>query len=192
VSDTLGDEHWRSIPPARVALAFLGGEWDKWTALAMVGDRRIVDEADLSDFVQNSVRASLLANVRGSLLALIPRDTQWFEVQKLRSQHFGQLRAINFPEWNSPDDANELDKVAIRKPIPLRAPPSAWEAPILWGHDKAGPFTVLEGNHRMTALAACEEERSHCSVTVFVGLSVELCRWHLEDAPALRRQGWQL
>lgn len=186
----LVNEHWKLCARERVVLAFLRAEWDKWPLLMMLGDRGIVDNPDLKDPVQNNTRASLLWHVRAPLLELIPADTCWFEVKNFSRAHCWQLHAINFPDWNSPDDMNELEKVAIRKPEPLRVPVNEWASPILWGHSKSGPFTVLEGNHRMCALASQVTSCDECAAPVFIGISTELCRWHHPDAVALRRQGW--
>lgn len=189
----LAHETWEPCSVHAVVLAFLQAEWDKPLLgafpLRMLGDRRIIDDADIENAVQNNLRTSLLWLRRAALLQWIPTDTQWFEVRFLRAQHFHQIRAINCPEWRSPEDSNELLKVAIRKPDTLRSSVSAWQPPIFWGHDQDGPFTVLEGNHRMAALAG-SEQRSGCALTVYVGLSAELCRWHLPDKAALIDQGW--
>jgi len=95
----LADESWLPCSQHAVALAFLCAEWGK---VPMFGDRRIVDDPDLTDAVENNVRALLLWSIREPLLRLIPANTQWFEVKHLRECHFAQLRAINHPVWNSP------------------------------------------------------------------------------------------
>ena len=182
----LADESWLPCFQHAVALAFLCAEWGK---VPMFGDRRIVDDPDLTDAVENNVRALLFWSIREPLLRLIPANTQWFEVKHLRECHFAQLRAINHPVWNSPDDLNELEKVAARKPESLRGPAGTLVPAILWGHNRQGPFTIIEGNHRMSALAGSNTERGGCTLPVFAGLSAELCVWHLPDVPALRAQG---
>jgi hypothetical protein len=89
------------------------------------------------------------------ILRQLPADTTWFRVDHLRRSHLDQLRAINYSDWNSSNDHNELEKVALRKPqMTWRGPaPRGDWSPILFAHDRAGPFTILEANHRMTALA---------------------------------------
>lgn len=194
VEATLADESWEQLSPHAVILAFLRAEWDKPLPGAfprrLIGDRGIIDNADLRDAVQNNLRSLLLWSTRAGLLQWIPADTSWFEVRYLREQHFHQVRAINFSDWTSAADSNELLKVAARKPLELQGSIAEWEPPILWGHDQRGPFTVLEGNHRMTALAGTEQRSRRCALTVYVGLSAELCRWHLPDREALIEQGW--
>ncbi len=109
----------------------------------------------------------------------IPLDTTWFKVEYLRRSHFPELRAINHKDWTSPNDENELEKVA------LRATEVCWEqkdewSPILWGHDRKGSFTILEGNHRMTALSRSEDQAG-VTLVALVGLSPHPCLWHRAD-----------
>jgi hypothetical protein len=175
---SLADENWTACTTHHVVLAFLGAEWDKWPHLRG-HDRRLVTAADLSSDRQNNQRTKLLCSVRDPLLRDIPSDTDWFEVRHLRGEHLNQLRAINFPPWNLGDDENELEKVAARLCEPMRGPPVGWQ-PILWGHDRSEPLTILEGNHRMTALVG-SREREKCALTAYVGLSPSRCRWHRAD-----------
>jgi hypothetical protein len=60
----------------------------------------------------------------------------------------------------------------------MHSPPSNWGTPILWGHDRKGPFTIIEGNHRLVAYAS-QANKSGLSVPVFVGLSKTPCFWHI-------------
>lgn len=176
---SLVGETWTPCSANPIVLEFLRAEWDKWPILDRIGDRRLVTEPDLTDDVQNKQRMRLLWRVRGPLLHHIPSDTRWFEVQRLSTQHFWQLRAINHKDWISPDDRNELEKVAIRNRQPLMASIAGFQ-PILWGHDKEGPFTILEGNHRLTALAGAADRHSY-EFVAYVGLSAHPCGWHRAD-----------
>ena len=110
----------------------------------------------------------------------IPSSTTWYEVRYLRDSHLHQLRAIDFPEWNSHKDHNELLKVARRVPSTQAEDPHRWPVPILWGHDRKGPFTILEGIYGLTAYAA-SSTRPPLEITAYVGLSADRCRWHLAD-----------
>ena len=117
----------------------------------------------------------------GALLGRVPGDTQWFDLKFLREEHFGHLRAINFSDRNSPEDMNELEKVALRRREPLLTPVAGWERPIPWGHERSGPLTIIEGDHRLSALAGTVVARRSCAIPVLVGLSPSLCHWHLPD-----------
>ncbi len=94
----------------------------------------------------------------------------------------GLSNLLDRPNLNDPDEnraKNELPKVAARKKLPLRVAPSSWERPILWGHDRNGPFTIIEGNNRLTAYAASGQ--SGLNIPAFIGLSTMRCVWHLSD-----------
>jgi hypothetical protein len=77
--------------------------------------------------------------------------------------------------------------LAVEK-IPLHTPPEAWGRVILWGHNKDGPFSIIEGCHRMIAFAGTEPPRD-LNITVYVGLSKSYCHWHFEDPPTWLGQG---
>jgi hypothetical protein len=181
----LADEVWTPSSPHAVVLSFLRSEWDRRDIPTATWDKRLITNPDLTSPVENNVRALLLWFVRGPLLQRIPSDTQWYEVKYLRERYFWQLHAINHVDWNSPADMNELEKVALRKQEHWRGSSAPWE-PILWAHDKRGPFTILEGNHRLTALAR-SQDRANCELVAYVGLSPSRCDWHrLDPQPGLR------
>ena len=50
----------------------------------------------------------------------------------------------------------------------------------MWGHDRGGPFTILEGNNRLIAYASTAP-RPALEVSVFIGLSKSPCFWHRAD-----------
>ncbi len=109
----------------------------------------------------------------------IPADTEWYAVDSLTDEDLPELRAVNHPDWTNPADANELLKVAARKQCVLEAEPQNWESPILFGHDQTGPFTILEGNSRLTAYA--RSGQSGLNIPVLVGVSRLPCIWHIID-----------
>jgi hypothetical protein len=161
-------------------VAFLAAEFDKIDD-TVSSDLALVTAPDLRDPAQNERRRELLYRRRERLLAYVPESTEWFEVRYLERHHLPQLRAINFGTWNSPGvDENELPRVAHRRRTPLLVSPSEWPPPILWGHTRAGPFTVLEGNNRLTAYAGATQPPT-LHVRAVVGLSGDRCCWHLPD-----------
>ena len=91
----------------------------------------------------------------------------------------GDLHVVDYQDWNDTADKNELHKVALRKDLTLKSDPSEWEPPILWGHDPTGPFTIIEGNNRLTSYV--RSGRSGLSVAVFVGISPLRSRLHILD-----------
>ena len=65
--------------------------------------------------------------------------------------------------------------------LPLNSPPSSWPGRIiLWGHDSRGPFSIIEGNHRMLAYAHAAP-RQPLNLDVCIGLSPSYCYWHFAD-----------
>jgi hypothetical protein len=177
----LANENWIPCSVHEMHLAFLRSEWDKWPLISAHWDRGIISgSADVSSLIENNLRAQMIWTVRSGIFQWIPADTQWFRLQHARRQHVPQLRAINHADWTSSQDMNELEKVARRVTHECWIPEGAW-SPILWAHDKDGPFTIIEGNHRMTALARSDME---FSLDAFVGLSKRLCVWHRLDGLA--------
>lgn len=149
------------------------------------------------DAQQNMRRCQLLAHIRWGLFCGIPPDTTWYEVRYLRNDHFDELRVMRESNWTDPADENELRKVAARHPFVLRAAPSTWQKkgriveyyspeperwqnPVLWGHNSDGPFTILEGTHRLVGYCQ-SEEHPELEMVLYIGLSANLCKWHLPD-----------
>ena len=174
----LADEAWARCSFDAVALAFLKAEWTKWR-LDRYGDRSLIDQADLTDTAQNTARLRLL-QVRDPLLQHVPPDTEWFEVRHLAARHFWQLRNIHHIDWSAHSSTNELLEMAVTRPDPLRGAPGGWE-PILWAHGRGGPFTILEGNHRLTALAGALPDHQDYHMVAYAGVSTQPCGWHRLD-----------
>jgi hypothetical protein len=159
-----------------VVLAWLRAERHKWASKRPA----LLDDPDLDSPTENRHRLRLLYAIRGFFVMEIPPDTVWYEVRNLQHAHLGELHAIDIAGWTDRADRNEIVKVAMRKPSPLRKPPPEWELPILWGHSRAGPFTILEGNTRLSAYAG--SGLSDLDIPILVGLSPMMCLWHIHDA----------
>jgi hypothetical protein len=169
-----------------VVLAWLRAERDSYvaevqpkTGLSVLEIAGRLDSPDLENPVQNRARLRLLYWARNLFVLEIPADTEWFEVRNLKHEHTGELLAVNHAAWTDKADKNELQKVAKRKAQPLRKPLSEWELPILWGHDSDGPFTIMEGNNRLTSYVGSGQ--TDLDIPVFVGLSPLKCLYHLPD-----------
>ena len=179
---------WTRVSIHKVVLAWLRAERETHVAKALVafpepvwslGLSNLLDRPNLNDPDENRARLRLLYMIRNLFLVEIPPDTEWHEVHTLTHTELPELRTVNYQHWNDPNDKNELPKVAARKKLPLRVAPSSWERPILWGHDRNGPFTIIEGNNRLTAYAASGQ--SGLNIPAFIGLSTMRCVWHLSD-----------
>ena len=175
----LATEIWEPVTIDHVHLAFFRSEFAKLPG-RIVGDEDLAQHPDVSDPIQNRRRQTLLYGWRKPLLERIPASTTWYEVRYLCEGHLHQLRIIDFPDWNSPQDRNELLKVAGRKTIAMKDDPSQWSAPILWGHTRKGPFTIIEGNNRLIAYASLTR-RPPLRIATYVGLSADPCCWHHPD-----------
>jgi hypothetical protein len=187
---SLAQMKWVSASIHHAILAWLRAERDpKLTNLLLpfppllwsAGLSRLLDQPKLDDPEENRARLRLFYLTGRHVFSVeIPPDTEWYEVHDLTDTELGELHVVNYQEWNDPADKNELMKVAARKKIPLREPPSAWQPPILWGHSTAGPFTIIEGNTRLTAYAGSGQSGLH--IPVLVGLSKMQCVWHILDS----------
>ena len=178
-ANAIAGEVWTPTTYDHVVLAFLRAEWEKFPAELKARMGSLVTSPSLSVSNENSLRMCLLNKLREPLLQRIPDDTNWFEVKYLRRPQLHELRVINHSDWNSTSDSNELPRVAVRRPESLTSDASTWPNPILWGHTKGGPFTILEGNHRLTASGrGCPVD---FKIPVYLGLTSKKCCWHLPD-----------
>ena len=164
-----------------MVLAFLRAERYKFSE---PGALAIIDKADTQKPLENHQRLRLLFQIRGALLIEIPPDTLWFEVDALTDAELDEIHVISRFAWDDPVDKNELRNVARRQPETLKTDPSRWPKPIFWGHGKAGPFTIIEGNHRLIAYA-CDVRHAALSIPVIVGLSPTYSLWHFADPPVM-------
>lgn len=183
---SLADMKWTCVPIHRVVIAWLRAERDGYvaevlpqTGLSQAQLVQLLDRANLDDAEENRARLRLLYWARNLYVLEIPPDTDWYEVVNLKHEHIGELLAVNHPAWTDPSDCNELLKVAARKGRPMLAPLSQWQPPILWGHDRTGPFTIIEGNNRLVSYA--KSGQVNLDMPVFIGLSPIRCLYHLPD-----------
>jgi hypothetical protein len=176
----LDSKTWTPVSMHEMVLAWLQAERDRFVTHPQAGlITHLLDAPDLTIASENRDRLRLLYSIRNLLMLEIPPDTQWYLVDSLTDAELDQLHAINHHEWTGPADNNELRLVAKRKTLTLSSAPSTWNAPILWGHDKQGPFTIIEGNKRLTAYAGSGQ--TGLNIRVLVGLSPLANYWHLPD-----------
>ena len=184
----LVDKAWVHVSLDAVVLEWCRAERDSRLSkdispVEMPAVDELLRSGDLTDAVANQERFRRLWGSRSGLLQHIPRDTEWHDVRHLRDDDLGELRVIYNNSWDDlASHRNELLRVAALKPEPLTKPPAAWERPILWGHSRAGPFTIFEGNHRLIGYAS-QNPREGLSIPVLIGLSLKPCwAWHIVDA----------
>ncbi len=143
----------------------------------------IIDNPNLNDPLENHKRLRLFYIPRGRYMIEFPPDTKWYEVQSLTDKELDELyvSARHNDKWDKA--GNKLDRVAAVEQWSLTAPPAAWGRIILWGHDKTGPFSIIEGCHRMLAYAYAPQPP--LNISAYVGLSPSFCFWHFAD-PAFK------
>jgi hypothetical protein len=168
-------------------LAGLLGHLPEWPAIT-----QLLLQPDLNNSEQNRQRLRVLYLVRNIFVGEIPADTEWYEVRNLTDDDLSHLYVVNYHEWKDKGDRNELDKVAARINEPLKHLPELWESPILWGHEREGPFTIIEGNNRLTAYRHSGE--CGLNIPILIGLSSLRCYWHIldNDPPPLLYDLWKL
>jgi hypothetical protein len=165
---------WSEISINNVVSEFLRAERHRYDPTCFP----IIDNPNLSDPMENHDRLRLLYVPRAIFMIEIPPDTKWYEVENLTESELDELylSARHSESWAG----KKLDEGAATAQLPLTSPPETWARLILWGHDKKGPFSILEGCHRMLAYAYANP-RPRLSLPVYVGLSPSYCYWHHAD-----------
>lgn len=179
-SEPLSKQRWTHVSVHHVVWAFLVSEWDRFPNKITKKYNSLIFAPSLTDREQNSQRLKILRTRRRAIIKRLPRNTRWFLVKYMCRHHLADLRVINHDSWNSSLDRNELPLVALRKRVILRTTPEDWPPIILFAHDRMGPYTIVEGNHRLTALAGAESVEF--TTPVYIGLSEAKSDLHLLDA----------
>jgi hypothetical protein len=171
---------WNRISIHRVVLEFLRGEREKiqippaWLP--------VLETPNLDDPLENQKRLRLLYIPRGKFMIEIPPDTKWWEVKSLTENELGELyTSVNHTQaWDNA--GSKLEKVAAAVELdPLRTPPGDWPGRIIpWGHNRNGPFSIMEGNHRLISYMQTSP-RPRLQLEVYVGISPSYCYWHYGD-----------
>lgn len=172
----------------------------------------LVNHPDLTNPVENAKRRALLFIRHASLWRVLPEGTEWFEVA-LRPDDLERIRAFPRAHWRKvakgdfaiTEVVRELaagggqsvvDQGFVQKILEIRN----WleqdveaGAVLLIGVSESGPFTVLDGNHRLAAslLASVEPAKRF---RVYCGLSPRMgqCCWYNTNLLTLFRYGAKL
>jgi hypothetical protein len=188
----LANAIWTPVPVHEVVAEWLLGERQTNFAFIPPGSQ-FIDAPNIKDPQENHTRLRLLYHARSHFFGDIPPDTEWFEVKNLTDNELDELHVVGrIARWLAADkDKNELRLVAKRCPETLTTLPGNWKKPILWGHEKSGPFSIFEGNRRLVAYASSPSPPG-LDIPVFVGLSATPCFWHIHDAvPPLANHLWK-
>ena len=178
----LAQQVWQQTTIHEVVAEFLLSERVKYARLP-ANLLAQVDTPNTANPAENHFRLRLLNYMRLQIMVEIPPDTTWYEVRSLTDAELPELLVIAHCGWDDDlgRDRNELSAVARRRPQAVRDPVAQWRRPILWGHDRTGPFTILEGNNRLSAYASAPQPP--LTVPVFVGISPTPCFFHFPDPP---------
>lgn len=168
----------------------------------------VVQEPDLNDNVENTVRRALLFRRRASMWRELPENTQWWEVGlelgdlerlnvfpraqwrsiargNFRALHVAELIRLRFNPAANPGDLSAKIH-ALRALMGLEGPRSTI---LLIGRDENQPVTVLEGNHRFVAALLLPREMMLRRLRVVCGFSpnMDRCCWYKTTLPNLAR-----
>ena len=171
---------------------------------------QMVTAPDLKDDIQSQVRRAFFNIRHRSLWNELPADTQWFEaeirVQDLHRVHvfpraqwrklalgdFG-LRQISErmlePSYRGRTTQAFQDKIDnLRRQ--LKKDDISGAAILLIGQDPGGPFTILDGNHRLVAALLVSPETVE-RFRFYCGLSPRMaeCCWYQTTVANLARYG---
>ena len=165
----------------------------------------IVNNPDLSDGRENTIRKALLYLRRGRLWRELPEDTEWWEVE-LRASDIRRLRVFPRDQWRGLAEGNfyladMLDRIRERVESEnqetflkkLRSLSSGLErgenhsAVLIIGVDDTGPLTIIEGNHRMAAATLVDPAAFYRRFRFLCGFSPRMteCCWYQTDLSTL-------
>jgi O-antigen/teichoic acid export membrane protein len=168
---------------------------------------RVVIDPDFNDDRENAIRRALLFHRRGRLWRELPEDTEWWEVE-LQPEDVRRIRIFARNHWlryGAPTFLL-LDTVeTVRSRIAHHSrdafitklqslstemmQDAEYSSVILISIHEGTPFTILEGNHRMTAAALLSPETVHRRFRFICGFSPRMaeCCWYRTDVSTLWR-----
>ncbi len=174
---------------------------------------RIVGEPDFSSRRENELRRALLYRRRGPLWRELPHDTEWWEVE-LQPHDLDRIRIFPRNHWRKlaeksyylPDVVESVRKRLRSGPqdLPIAKLQSLSEqiaagggAPssvLIIGLDQSGPFTIIEGNHRMTAAGLALGGEIYQGYRYYCGFSRNMtsCCWYQTDFSTLAKYACNL
>ncbi|MDB4984750.1 MAG: hypothetical protein JWM20_929 [Patescibacteria group bacterium] len=176
------NESWQEVRFDEVVASWLRDEWHYACYDKMRTDENnaIVNEPDLSDLAHNEIRHELLAFNRHPILDHLPTGMKWhsgtFTEKSARECNListtwckvlsgGSLKLVDAVEHfhHTSQKINPGDKekiISIKSAMAGKDPEDT--VLVFVGESFEGPFTAIEGNHRLVATAlACKESKSN-------------------------------
>jgi hypothetical protein len=168
---------------------------------------QIVMDADITDETENALRKALLFRRRGHMWRELPADTQWWHVQ-IEPADLNLIRVFPRAQWRKVANGNFLltdivgrirtghysgrtrDFIAKVQALSYRLRVDSDSSSVLLiGVDENSPFTILEGNHRLTAALLASQHVLQNRFRIMCGFSPrmnESC-WYETNIPNLWR-----
>jgi O-antigen/teichoic acid export membrane protein len=172
----------------------------------------IVAAPDLNDSGENSLRRALFFIRHGALWRELPKGTEWFEVE-ISQTDLNQIRVFPRAQWRKlargnfalprivrsladggrQSGAEEAFLAKIQDLCAQVRQETVGGAVLLIGRNESGPFTVLDGNHRLAA-AMLVSPKSFAKFRFYCGLSPRMaeCCWYETNTATLLRYATNL
>jgi O-antigen/teichoic acid export membrane protein len=167
--------------------------------------QEVVAHPDFANQRDNTLRKALLYRRRGRMWRELPPDTEWWEVS-ISSSDLQRIRVFPRNQWRKhAKHSYYLLETAERIRTRILASSSdafiaklrslsvelasveGHSSVLLIGIDEAGPLTIIEGNHRMTAAALISPEQVPVRFRFLCGFSPHMmeCCWYQTDLSTL-------
>lgn len=202
----------RQLPEEEVIAQFLKNEFFRREFdLYREHFSEIVWNPDFTSATQNRLRRALLFLRRGRLWRELPTGTEWWEVQ-LRPELLSRIRVFPRNHWcrfarNGFYLSKMLNRIRrfvelhpshpfARKLRSLRTTLSSSAnrcgSVLLISLTDAGPFTIIEGNHRIAAASLISENAVLSRFRFVCGFSPRMgeCCWHRTNFFTLSHYAW--
>jgi hypothetical protein len=170
---------------------------------------QLVLEANVTNETENALRRALLFRRRGHMWRELPADTQWWEVE-IELSDLNLIRVFPRAQWRRVADGSFLLRDIVQRirnvhfsgrtrdfiskvqalSYRIRAEKDT-SSVMLIGIDEKKPFTILEGNHRLTAALLGGQSLLETRFRVLCGFSenmVQSC-WYETNLANLWRYG---
>lgn len=171
---------------------FLRSELHRLPGSARANYSALVKNPDIKDIGQNCQRRFGLFDLRYPLLSQLPAPLDW-HIGALQPGDLEKLRLIRNCGWDDKAPGNELGNVRFPTAFPQNdqkkilaileslAAPDSDKTLILIAQGTGGPFTILDGNHRATAMMIAKRKGTftEADVKAYVGVSprMPMCIW---------------
>jgi hypothetical protein len=200
----------RRITEAEVIAEFLKNEFYQEEFHHDRGNfEQLVMESDVTNETENALRRALLFRRRGHMWRELPSDTQWWEVE-IELSDLNLIRVFPRAQWRRVANGSFLlrdiaerirtvrfkgrtrDFIAKVQALSyrIRMEPDS-SSVLLIGLDETHPFTILEGNHRLTAALLAGHSVLEKRFRVLCGFSpnMEQSCWYETNLQNLWRYG---